>query len=99
MRWGRYGNEAAATASAVLILIIDVYCTRVRARCQNYSHRGLQYAGRNPSYISSQESKETPFKTYNRTESSLILLRNCNSSNPSGEKCKTTTEKGAASKQ
>lgn len=36
-------------------------------------------------------------KPTNRIERSLILLCNCTSSNPAGEKCQTTTEKGAAS--
>jgi len=37
-------------------------------------------------------------KLTNHIERSLILLHRCNSSNPHGEKCETTTEKGAASK-
>jgi hypothetical protein len=48
-------------------------------------------------YSVTKSKGQTP-KATNRIERTLILLHNCNSSNPVGEKCETTTEKGAASK-
>ena len=101
MRWGQWaGNEAAVTPSHVPIVNIrNSPAIATELSPQPFTLQAIHnIRQKKPIYISSQKVNGYTPKPTNRIERSLILLHKCNSSNPHGEKCEKTTEKGAASK-
>ena len=94
------GNEAEVKLAVTSLDIIRRELTapdltsNVRVLVHNYS-----CTERKPSCISSQKAKSTLQKTYKSHRALSNPMCSCNSSNPTGEKCKTTTEKGAASRR